>query len=139
LIVDIPKRQVNKKRSKQTIGNIVRVLKRLAAANQLPDGTLIFGWPGGSKPANAVDTDNDAVMAAWAARSVVIGLRCSESFGDEIPIDKRRDKSDDGDAAIGQRELRTNVLEFCPTFESEEDISMIVLSYILAFIAPPAW
>jgi hypothetical protein len=89
LVVDTPRKHVHNKRSKQTIVNIIATLKRMAAAGQLPDGrmAMVYGWPGGRKPHDAVDTDDDAVMAAWAALSLVIALRLGESFGDQIPID----------------------------------------------------
>ena len=89
LIVDIPKRDINKKRSKQTLTYIFRQLEELARSNRLPDGryVTIVGWPGGRKPVDAVDTADDAVMAAWIVRSTVIGFRSGAPFGDNIPID----------------------------------------------------
>jgi hypothetical protein len=38
------------------------------------DRSLLFGWPGGRKPSNAVDVDDDVVMSAWANRSLVFGV-----------------------------------------------------------------
>ena len=67
------------------ICSIIQLLRRLAEQDKLPDGSFvrIIGWPGGRKPDNAVDTDDDAVMAAWAARAAVIVV----TSGDKIPID----------------------------------------------------
>lgn len=84
LIVDIRKEDANKESSKQTIKCIIQLVKQ--AAGRVPDGAhaIIFGWPGGSKPANAVDTDDDAAMTAWVRRSTVIALRIGEIDDDDM-------------------------------------------------------
>jgi hypothetical protein len=89
LIVDIPKKDIAKKHSQQTIVAIFHLLEQLAESNRLPDGRYItvYGWPGGSKPIDAADTDDDALTADWAARSIVIALRLGGAFGDNISID----------------------------------------------------
>lgn len=35
----------------------------------------MIGWHGGAAPENAVDTGDDAIMSAWAARSLAIAVR----------------------------------------------------------------
>jgi len=44
----------------------------------MPVDALVFGWHGGSKPPNAVDTSNDLIMGAWAAKSVGIVVRIDQ-------------------------------------------------------------
>jgi hypothetical protein len=39
------------------------------------------------RPLNAVDPDDDAVMSAWAARSLSIALRVGAAGGNQVVID----------------------------------------------------
>jgi hypothetical protein len=76
LIVDVPKsRKKPKQREQQMIVEIVQRLTAQAQSGQMPDDAIVYGWPGGCRPANAVDVDNDALMASWAKERLVIGVR----------------------------------------------------------------
>ena len=76
LIVDIPKGTKKLKgRHKRMIAKILRRLTTDAQSGFMPADALVFGWHGGSRPPNAVDTSNDQIMSAWAARSIVIVVR----------------------------------------------------------------
>jgi len=75
LIVDLPKRKKPKRRHQQMIAEIVQRLTAEARSGQMPDDVLVIGWHGGRRPDNAIDVDNDALMAAWAKERVVIGVR----------------------------------------------------------------
>jgi hypothetical protein len=46
-----------------------------AKSGLMQDDALIFGWRGGARLPNAVDTSNNETMGAWVTRSLVIGLR----------------------------------------------------------------
>ena len=87
LIVGIPKGGANKKRNREAIEFIVSQLKEMVESNQLPHNAFIVGWLGGRIPENAADIDDDEIMAAWTARSTVIGLRLGAPFGHEFPLD----------------------------------------------------
>ena len=41
-----------------------------AKAGRMPDDALVFGWHGDTKPPNAADTKDNAIMNAWADRSI---------------------------------------------------------------------
>ena len=75
LIVDIPKGTKPKGRHKRMVTKIVQQLTAEAQSGRMPVDALVFGWHGGTRPPNAVDTSNDQIMGAWAARSTVIVVR----------------------------------------------------------------
>jgi hypothetical protein len=76
LIVDIPKGTKKLKgRHQRMIEEIIQRLTTDARSGLMPADALVFGWHGGSRPPNAVDTNNDEIMSAWAARSTAIGVR----------------------------------------------------------------
>jgi hypothetical protein len=54
-----------------------------AKAGRLPDDALVFGWHGGSKPPNAVDTKDNAIMSAWADRSILTIVRIEPGNGED--------------------------------------------------------
>jgi hypothetical protein len=74
LIVDIPK-DARGESDQRLVANIVHQLKTHAESGQMPKDALVFGWRDGAKPANAVDTTDDAIMEAWAKRSLGIIVR----------------------------------------------------------------
>jgi hypothetical protein len=57
------------------ITGIIQQLTAEAQSGLMPTDALVWGWHGGARPPNAVDTSNDEIMSAWVARSVVIGVR----------------------------------------------------------------
>jgi hypothetical protein len=76
LIVDIPKsRRKPKRREQRMIAEIVQQLTDQAQSGQMPDDAIVYGWPGGCRPANAADVDNDALMASWAKDRIAVGVR----------------------------------------------------------------
>jgi hypothetical protein len=75
---------------KQEVPAIVQRLTEMAQSALLPDDAMVIGWRGGREPVNAVDIDDDALLAAWAKGRLSIVLR----------IDPREDADDlriDGD------------------------------------------
>ena len=57
-------------RQLRELDDIIRHLRAQVQAGRLPPGSRVVGWPGvGLKPYNAVDTDDEAVMAGWCARA----------------------------------------------------------------------
>jgi hypothetical protein len=82
LIVDIPKGKL-KGRHKRIVQGIIQRLTTEARSGRMPTDALVFGWHGAAKlakeglarPPNAVDTSNDEIMSAWAARSIVCAVR----------------------------------------------------------------
>jgi hypothetical protein len=87
LIVDIPKYKELQRRDQQLIIEIIQELTKAAMLGQLPADTLAIGWLGGCRPANAVDTDNDAVVTAWAQDRLTIALRIPRSLDELVRID----------------------------------------------------
>jgi hypothetical protein len=65
LIVDIPKGTKPKGRHKRMIAKIVQQLTAEAQSGHMPVDALVFGWRGGLKPPNAVDTHDDEMMSDW--------------------------------------------------------------------------
>jgi hypothetical protein len=87
LFVDIPKTRKPKRRQQQMIREIVQRLTAEARLGRMPEDAMVYGWPGGCKPANAVDTDNDALMAAWAKDRLVIAVRVDPRNDDHLRVD----------------------------------------------------
>jgi hypothetical protein len=78
LIVDIPLTEADENNDAQRIlvEGVVQRLIADAQSGRMPDDAFLIGWPGGrGRPANAVDTDDDALMKAWAETRMRIGLR----------------------------------------------------------------
>jgi hypothetical protein len=79
LVMDVPKpaEGVGRKMPKHVarkVDEIIRVLATRALSGRTPDYTVAYGWPGECKPPNAVATDDDAVMTAWANTRLVIDV-----------------------------------------------------------------
>ena len=55
-----------------------------ARAGEMPEDSIVYGWPDGEKPANAVDVDNHALMDAWMSERTFILLRVTEHAADEF-------------------------------------------------------
>jgi hypothetical protein len=88
LIVDIPKKTKKpKRRQQQMINEIMQQLTDGARSGQLPADTIVYGWRGGCRPANAVDVDNDALMAAWAKERIVIAVRVDPRNDGHVRVD----------------------------------------------------
>lgn len=60
---------------RDAISRVIGELTKMREAGAMPDDAIAFGWPGGGEPANAVDTDDDELMAAWAKDRLSIGVR----------------------------------------------------------------
>ena len=73
LLVNEPREKKMRKKLEQTIGQIIEQLTEVVAKD--PNHGLIFGWSGGRKPANAVDTSDDSIMGAWAKDRLSIEVR----------------------------------------------------------------
>jgi hypothetical protein len=75
LIVDLPKNKKPKRRHQRMIAEIVQRLIEMARSGQMPANGIAYGWDGGRKPVNAVDTHDHALMTAWAKDCVKIRVR----------------------------------------------------------------
>jgi hypothetical protein len=75
LIVDIPKGKKPKKRDMRMLDELVLWLADYAKSGRMPKDAQVIGWHTQDKPPNAVDTDNEELMSAWADRSFVIAVR----------------------------------------------------------------
>ena len=78
LVVDFPRGTKLKKRQVRMINQIMDHLKARVLSGQMSDDARGICWRGGCRPANAVDTNNDEIMTAWANRSHVIGVRIND-------------------------------------------------------------
>lgn len=88
LIVDIPKTRKKPKRREQRM--IMEIMERLTAearSGRMPEDAMVIGWPGGCRPANAVDADNDALLAAWAKDRITIVVRVDPRNDGQVRID----------------------------------------------------
>jgi hypothetical protein len=86
LVVDIPKGPVGRDQE-QMIRKIMDRLYAEVRSGRMGDDALICGWPGGAKPANAVDTRDDARMAGWAEGRVTIAVRIDSRDDGMVRID----------------------------------------------------
>jgi hypothetical protein len=86
LVVDIPKGQMGP-RQEEMVREIMDRLYAAVRSGRMGDDAVINGWPGGVKPANAVDMRDDARMAAWADRSAKIAVRIDERDDGMVRID----------------------------------------------------
>jgi len=76
LIVDIPKTEKPKRRHRQMVGDIISMLTADAQSGRMPDHAMIWGWPGGTPPANSDEIrNNDVLMASWAKARTRIVVR----------------------------------------------------------------
>jgi hypothetical protein len=87
LIVDIPKSKKLKRRHQQMIADIIRRLTTAARSGQMAYNAVVYGWSGGSRPANAVDVHNDTLMAAWAKDRIAIAVRIDPRNDDYLRLD----------------------------------------------------
>jgi hypothetical protein len=88
LVVDLPRGTEPTEDQQQMIGEIVRWLMEDAKSGRLPADAMVYGWHGGGgRPPDAVDTDNDEVMLAWANTRLVIGLRVDPRNDGMLRID----------------------------------------------------
>jgi hypothetical protein len=70
-----PDRRDDRGRRRRMVAEIVQQLTAGAQSGRMPVDALVFGWHGGVKPPNAVDTNDDAILSAWANRSMIIAVR----------------------------------------------------------------
>jgi hypothetical protein len=86
LVVDIPKGRIGP-HHEQGIQKIMDRLYAEVRSGRMGDDAVINGWPGGVKPANAVDTRDGARMAAWAKGCVTIAVRIDDRDDGMVRID----------------------------------------------------
>ena len=86
LIVDIPKGQMGPRQG-QMIQEITDRLYAAVRSGRMGDDAVVNGWPGGVKPANAVDVRDDARMGAWAERCVKIAVRINDRDDGMVGMD----------------------------------------------------
>ena len=68
--------------------NLLLCWSSAAKSGRLPADAMVYGWHGGGgRPPDAVDTDNDEVMLAWANTRLVIGLRVDPRNDGMLRID----------------------------------------------------
>jgi hypothetical protein len=89
MIVDIPKSEKPTEHQQQVIAKVIRRLTDDAQSGRMPEDAILYGWPASeaSRPANAIDIDDDAVMANWAKDRVVIGVRVDPRNDGYLRID----------------------------------------------------
>jgi hypothetical protein len=63
------------RRHEQRIPEFMQQIIEMARSGQMPTNALLYGWDGGRKPINAVDTKDDALMAAWVKDCLSIRVR----------------------------------------------------------------
>jgi hypothetical protein len=63
---------------RETVAAIQLRLLSAARTGAMPENAIVYGWAGGKKPANAVDTDNRMLMDAWASERTCILVRVAE-------------------------------------------------------------
>jgi hypothetical protein len=78
LIVDIPACDEIEDDDQEFIADILQRLSGLARSGHMPKNGYAIGWPGGAKPANAIDTDDDGLMSAWAEDRMIIEVRVDD-------------------------------------------------------------
>jgi hypothetical protein len=78
LIVDIQKCDEMSDDDQKFITDILQQLSRRACSGRMPKNSVAYGWGGGAKPSNAMDTDNDALMLAWAEDRMCIAVRVDD-------------------------------------------------------------
>jgi hypothetical protein len=85
LIIDLPADPEGwSPAQRETLKAIHLRLLLAARAGEMPEDSIVYGWPGGEKPANAVDVDNHALMDAWMSERTFIVLRFTEHAADEF-------------------------------------------------------
>jgi hypothetical protein len=71
----------------QMVAAIIRQLTDAARSGRMAADALVYGWNGGRRPPDAVDTSNDEVMAAWARDRLTIGVRVDPRNDGRLYID----------------------------------------------------
>jgi hypothetical protein len=88
LIVDIPKHAKMKERHQRLIAAIVQWLTAEVSAGNMPDDAIVYGWPGGRRPADPDEIiNNDALMSSWAKTRITIALRIDPRSDGKVRID----------------------------------------------------
>jgi hypothetical protein len=89
LVVEIPK-GADDDRQRSIVADIIRMLTERAKSGEMSKDAMIYAWPGNHRPANAVDTDDDEAMQAWADKSLRVIVRVGEKRTED-PDDPRSD------------------------------------------------
>jgi hypothetical protein len=82
LVLDLPKTAEMSEQLSEMITAILEKITEMAQSGEIPDEAIVSGWPNGHKP--TVDTDNDALLAAWAEDRLTIGVGFSPMDSDQL-------------------------------------------------------
>jgi hypothetical protein len=74
VIGDLPKQAKQNKKNKRRVAALVQKLSDLARAGH-DLGDMMFGWPDEADPSDRIDTNDDAVMSAWARKVLIVAVR----------------------------------------------------------------
>jgi hypothetical protein len=89
LLIDLPK-ETKPNREDDDSSMIAAIIQRLtdeAQSGRMPVDAVVNGWHGGHVPLDAVDTGDDAVMAAWAKTRLIIAVRVDPRNDGKMRID----------------------------------------------------
>jgi hypothetical protein len=107
LIVDLPRKVELTENEQQMVGAILQKLTDAAQSGRMPADALVYGWHGGGRPPDAVDTGNDEMMAAWARDCLTIGVRVDPRNDGWLTIDsdlmRQLEEADPPAAPSGRR------------------------------------
>jgi hypothetical protein len=87
LFIDLPREVEMTEDKQQMIGHYLRLLTDEAESGRMYTDAVIYGWRNGRKPPNAVDVNNDEVMAAWAKDCLIIEVRIDPRTSDYVLLD----------------------------------------------------
>jgi hypothetical protein len=87
LILDVPKDHPRSQQFAEMLDDIIAQIR--SHIGESSDYVEIAGWSGGVKPENAVNTDDDELMAAWAKDCLQIAIRVDNGPpGDHLRLDR---------------------------------------------------
>src|SRR5262249_46083196 len=85
LIIDVPSDIEDWSSEQREMVTAIHLrLVSAARSGGMPEDSIVYGWPDGEKPANAVDVDNHALIDAWMSERTFILLRATEHAADEF-------------------------------------------------------
>jgi hypothetical protein len=82
LVVDIPEYDGEMRDEDQgLIDEVLLLLSDHARLGRMPKKAYVVGWWGGARPSNAIDTNDNGLMSAWAADRMSVEVRIGGSRG----------------------------------------------------------
>jgi hypothetical protein len=87
LIVDLPRQVGLTEDQREMVGAIIQHLTDEAQSGRMPTDAVVYGWHGGRRPSDAVDTSNNEVMAAWAKDCRTYAVRIDPRNDGRMRID----------------------------------------------------